>query len=107
MLSRIGRESHLSDKAMSWLLNLISCVLLGATQAELPKVQWTGGSNIQWPCTTTRDVYKEGGKYINKNVIATRATIYKDDAFLALPRYFNLIIAGLRKEDILLIFGFM
>lgn len=48
-------------------------------------IQWTGGT-FDWPCETTKSMYKSGGRYIGKNVIATRSVIYKDDAFVALPR---------------------
>ncbi|XP_001603573.1 major royal jelly protein 1 [Nasonia vitripennis] len=60
-------------------------------------IQWTGGSNIEWPCTATKNMYKSSGKYVGKNVIATRAAIYKDDAFLALPRYRAGVPATLAK----------
>lgn len=50
-------------------------------------IQWTGGNNIEWPCATTKNMNKSSGQFISKNVIATRAAIYKDEAFIALPRY--------------------
>ncbi|XP_066592039.1 dopaminechrome tautomerase [Prorops nasuta] len=49
-------------------------------------VQWTGGS-FEWPCSATRSMFKNSGRYVPKNIIATRAAIYRDDAILALPRY--------------------
>lgn len=39
-----------------------------------PCVEWTGGS-FEWPCAQTKSLYKSSGKYISKNVIATRAQI--------------------------------
>lgn len=50
------------------------------------KVQWTGGS-FDWPCAATKSMFKNTGRYIGKNVLATRVVISKDDAYLALPRF--------------------
>ncbi|XP_014476545.1 PREDICTED: major royal jelly protein 5 [Dinoponera quadriceps] len=47
---------------------------------------WTGGS-FEWPCPATKSMFKNSGRYISKNVLATRTAIYKDDAFLVLPRF--------------------
>jgi hypothetical protein len=74
-------------------LLLILFMSVGSTRAyEAQKligknIHWTGGNNIDWPCTTTKNMYKSSGKYICKNIIATRVAIYKDEAFIALPRY--------------------
>lgn len=51
-----------------------------------PCLEWTGGS-FEWPCASTKSLYKSSGKYISKNVIATRAQIIGDDVIVALPRY--------------------
>ncbi|XP_011638292.1 uncharacterized protein LOC105427981 [Pogonomyrmex barbatus] len=48
-------------------------------------ILWTGGS-FEWPCPVTKSMFQNSGRYISKNVLATRAAIYKDDAILALPR---------------------
>lgn len=45
------------------------------------------GANLEWPCQSTRNIYMQSGRYISRNVIATRTQIYKDKAFVALPRY--------------------
>lgn len=50
-----------------------------------PDMQWMGGS-FAWPCPSTKALYKSSGKYINKNIIATRGQIYEDHVYLALPR---------------------
>jgi hypothetical protein len=47
---------------------------------------WTGGS-FDWPDEYTKSIFKSSGRYISKNVIATRAQIYRDDAIVALPRF--------------------
>lgn len=49
-------------------------------------ILWTGGT-FEWPCAATKSMFKNSGRYISKNVLATRAVIYKDDAIVALPRY--------------------
>lgn len=49
-------------------------------------VEWTGGS-FEWPCEATKAIYVTSGRYISKNIIATRGQIYKDTAVVALPRY--------------------
>ncbi|XP_011494305.1 PREDICTED: protein yellow [Ceratosolen solmsi marchali] len=84
------------------LLTLLIVIDMTTTAYELPKffgknIHWTGGSNIDWPCATTKNMYKSNGKYISKNVIATRAAIYKDEAFLTLPRYRPGVPATLAK----------
>ncbi|KAL0104720.1 hypothetical protein PUN28_016389 [Cardiocondyla obscurior] len=49
-------------------------------------IRWTGGT-FEWPGAATKSLFKNSGRYISKNVLATRTAIYKDDAFLALPRF--------------------
>ncbi len=55
-------------------------------RATTPSIQWTGAS-FEWPCPSTKSLYKNSNKYISKNIIATRAQIAGDDLYLALPRY--------------------
>lgn len=68
---------------------IVAVALVGAHDVQ-PKeernIVWTGGA-FEWPCSLTKNFLKKNGRYISKNVIATRAAIYKDDAILALPRY--------------------
>lgn len=51
-----------------------------------PTIQWTGG-NFQFPCKSTKKMYKSSGKYVSKHVIATRAQIFRDELLVSLPRY--------------------
>lgn len=44
------------------------------------------GSNLNWPCASTKNIYVQSGRYIPRNVIMTRAQIYRDEAFVTLPR---------------------
>lgn len=64
-----------------------------------PCLQWSGGS-FEWPCPSTKSLYKSSGKYISKNVIATRAQILNDDVFVALPRYKSGVPATLAKTTL-------
>lgn len=63
-----------------------------------PCLEWTGAS-FDWPCSSTKSLYKSSGKYISKNVIATRAQIVGDDVFVALPRYKSGVPATLAKTN--------
>lgn len=45
------------------------------------------GNNIEWPCLSTKNIYTTTNRYIPRNVIGTRAQIYKDEAIVAFPRY--------------------
>lgn len=51
-----------------------------------PDLKWNG-ADFSWPCPTTRALLKSSGKYIPKSNIATRAQIFRDVAFFAMPRY--------------------
>lgn len=62
-------------------------------------VQWTGGQ-FAFPCASTKSLFKSSGKYISKNVIATRAQLIRDTIFLALPRYRKGVPATLVKATI-------
>lgn len=45
-----------------------------------------GGSELQWPCKSTRNIYTQSGRYVPRNVIVTRSQIYRDEAYVTLPR---------------------
>lgn len=49
-------------------------------------VEWTGGP-FEFSTEETRSLLESTGRYIPKNIIATRAQLFKDDAILAIPRY--------------------
>lgn len=63
-------------------------------EKDVNSLQWTGAS-FKWPCQSTKTIFKASGKYINKNHIATRAQIYKDQVFMAVPRLRNGVAATL------------
>ncbi|EFA08292.1 Protein yellow-like Protein [Tribolium castaneum] len=79
----------------------ILCTLIAAISASCDKeivrpVEWTGG-NFEWPNGATKSIYRSSGRFIQKNTIATRAQIYKDDVIVALPRYKPGVPATLAK----------
>ncbi|XP_030752230.1 major royal jelly protein 1-like [Sitophilus oryzae] len=45
------------------------------------------GNDLAFPCTSTKNIYANTGRWVPKNVIPTRIQIYKDQAIVALPRY--------------------
>lgn len=63
-----------------------------------PCLEWTGGV-FEWPCPSTKSIFKSSGKYNSKNIIATRAQIVKDDVYLALPRLREGVPATLAKTN--------
>ncbi|KAL6427918.1 hypothetical protein ACFW04_008384 [Cataglyphis niger] len=67
---------------------IVAVALVGGTDVSKCErnIQWTGGS-FEWPCPATKNMFKNSGRYISKNILATRTVIYKDDAILALPRF--------------------
>lgn len=72
-------------------LMLAAVLPLAAAQCDnsvLPELSFRmGGNNLDWPCQATKNIYTNTGRYLPKNVIATRAQIYRDAAFVAMPRY--------------------
>lgn len=67
-------------------LLLAALALIVSAQNTCEVIEWTGGQ-FDWPNDATKSLYKSSGRYIPKNVIATRAQIHKDDVFVCLPRY--------------------
>ncbi|XP_076170829.1 L-dopachrome tautomerase yellow-g [Ptiloglossa arizonensis] len=45
------------------------------------------GQSLSWPCQSTKNIYETSGRYIARNVISTRAQVYKDQMIVAMPRY--------------------
>lgn len=75
-------------RAVTFVVAVVA--LVGANEVNDKKcdknILWTGGT-FEWPCEATKSLFKNSGRYISKNVLATRVAIYKDDAIVALPRY--------------------
>lgn len=71
------------------LAALVSC-LDGACNLSLQILRdltfQLSGSNLNWPCQSTKNIYLQSDRYIPRNVIMTRAQIHRDEAFVTLPR---------------------
>lgn len=85
------------------LANTLSLVI---SQKQLPSDMTfsLSGHSLDWPCQNTKNIYMTNGRYIARNVIATRTQIYKDDAIVAMPRYkpgvpFTLGVMSLKIKD--------
>lgn len=86
--------------SISGLLTLNKSFLNFDTGFHKPQtITWSGGDFI-WPCDSTKKMFKSSGKYLSKNVIATRGQMYGDEIFLALPRYRSGIPATLVRMSI-------
>lgn len=67
---------------------LVVGVLSQCDKTILPDLTYRlGGNNLEWPCQSTKNIYTSTGRYTPKNIIATRAQIFNDEAYLVLPRY--------------------
>ncbi|XP_046470644.1 major royal jelly protein 1 [Neodiprion pinetum] len=70
----------------------------------LPDLTYSlSGQNLAWPCASTRTIYETNGRYVPKNIIATRIQIYKDEVFVAQPRFkvgvpFTLGVVSLKNK---------
>lgn len=68
------------------ILVAVLAILGAEAENSCELIEWTGGQ-FDWPNAATKSIYKSSGRYISKNIIATRGQIYKDEIYLALPRY--------------------
>ncbi|KAF2894442.1 hypothetical protein ILUMI_11731 [Ignelater luminosus] len=68
-----------------FLLAAIHVICITAV-CDKETVEWTGGPLV-WAEAATKAAYQSSGRYISKNMIATRGQIHGDHAYLAIPRY--------------------
>lgn len=67
---------------------LIHNALASCDKNLLPELTFMlNGANLAWPCSSTKNIYTQSGRYVSKNVISTRMQIYKDEALVLMPRY--------------------
>lgn len=72
------------------MLALVPVTVADCENSIIPELTFRlGGNNLNWPCYATKNIYASSGRYIPKNIIATRSQIYRDVAFVAIPRYRN------------------
>lgn len=101
---KFGNRMQFTIKvALVSLAYLVSGISSSCDKSILPELTFRlGGTNLDWPCFSTKNIYASTGRYVPKHVIATRAQIYRDEAFVALPRYrsgvpFSLGVVSLKK----------
>lgn len=70
-------------------LALFACgCMASCDKSILPELTYrVTGNNINWPCKATQNIYTTTGRFMPRNIIGTRAQIYKDQALVAFPRY--------------------
>lgn len=67
------------------ILTASTVLLCRVVAADYQSIQWIGGE-FEFPNASIEQSYKTCGKYVVKNIIATRMQIHDNQAFLALPR---------------------
>ncbi|KAL6263210.1 hypothetical protein P5V15_006010 [Pogonomyrmex californicus] len=83
----------------------LSSVVCDNSKQLLPEFSFVlSGHSLDWPCQSTKNIYETSGRYIARNVISTRAQVYRDDIILAMPRYkpgvpFTLGVMSLKTKD--------
>ncbi|XP_011494470.1 PREDICTED: major royal jelly protein 1 [Ceratosolen solmsi marchali] len=97
-------KKFFTNALLSVALSLSTCKGICDRQL-LPELSFTiAGHNLDWPCQSTKNIYESMGRYVPRNIIATRVQIYKDEALVAMPRYksgvpFTLGITSLKSKD--------
>jgi len=70
---------------------LIAVVAIARTSGDGhgadPASYTLNGQNVEWPCTSTKNAYSGSGRYVPKNVLATRAQVWGDRAVVLTPRF--------------------
>ncbi|RLU27452.1 hypothetical protein DMN91_001256 [Ooceraea biroi] len=107
LLQRVIKDKRrMGIPRSSLCLVILSVLSLAVCEKQLlPELSFVlSGYSLDWPCQSTRNIYETSGRYIPKNVIATRTQIYKDDAIIAMPRYkpgvpFTLGVMSLKTKD--------
>lgn len=73
---------------MVLLMSSVTAIIADCDNSIVPELTFRmGGNHLEWPCQATKNIYASSGRYTPKNIIATRAQIYHDTAFVAMPRY--------------------
>lgn len=82
------------------ILSLVTVMVVADCDTVSELTFRLSGNNLEWPCQATKNIYASSGRYVPKNVIATRAQIHKDKAFVALPRYRSGVPITLGRIDL-------
>jgi hypothetical protein len=65
---------------------LAGSLYLVTTESSYSFMYQFTGRDMAFPCESTKNIFVSSGRFLPTNVIALRAQIYRDKAFLALPR---------------------
>lgn len=83
------------------MLSLVTVIVADCENSIVSELTFRlGGNNLNWPCYATKNIYTNSGRYIPKNIIATRSQIYRDIAFVAIPRYRSGVPITLGRVDL-------
>lgn len=88
-------------KLMLLMVSLVTVTVADCDNSIIPELTFRlGGNNLDWPSYATQNIYSTSGRYVPKNVIATRSQIYRDSAFVAIPRYRSGVPFTLGRVDL-------
>lgn len=77
----------------------LTLMLTGAVRSDYDMVNdltfKLSGLRMEFPSEGAKTNYLSSGRYIARNVLATRIQIYNDLAVVALPRYYTLLMLKL------------
>lgn len=83
------------------MLSLVTMTLGDCDNSIVPELTFRlGGNNLDWPGYATQNIYATTGRYTPKHIIATRSQIYRDTAFVAMPRYRSGVPITLGRVDL-------
>lgn len=55
--------------------------------SAVPAAYSLNGQNVEWQCASAKNLYADTGRYVAKNIIATRVQVWNDRAFVLTPRF--------------------
>lgn len=92
---------EMPSKLILLMLSVVTMIAADCDNSIAPELTFRlGGNNLDWPCSATKNIYTTSNRYIPKSIIATRSQIYRDTAFVAIPRYRNGVPFTLGRVDL-------
>lgn len=83
---------------------LIGCVSASCDKNLPVELTYTlSGRDLDWPCSSTKNIYLSNGRYVARNIIATRIQALRDEVFVVQPRFkpgipFSLGVISLKNK---------
>lgn len=75
-------------RVVALAVGLLAVAIPVLSDCDVPDLSFKlNGINMNFPCESTKNIYTSSGRYVPRNIIATRMQIYKENAIVALPRY--------------------